>query len=556
MPETREIRARIHADTIQKTTRFFDASVEEAIGELLQNARRAGAATVEVRTEEDQVELVDNGSGVEDPAALLAFGRSNWKGEVASEDPAGMELYALARYRPTICSRTAGGAGWRVGLTEEHFRGERAAPVVPDQSAPQPSGTRITFRHGNAKRIQTAVRERGRFVPTIVQLDGTAIPQAVFIGDEGRVHEWEGALIAVYHDWLQPRSGTEVSFHGHNVLWHAIEGVRTPGDRWWVRIDISRCPQVELTLPRRDALVENAFLERLKVRVRKAIYETMAEQTVPVTLTYAQWAEARRLGVPMPEAPARLDTWRPATADRAGVYFSSGESSTVNVDAMHTLGPAGLEPAGEQVLARALEGNPGHGLHLLQRNDDYQGFSWYDRLRRIGKVEVETTTGQTTRRLPMAGQGTDFENERVDSVTVVLHTIDPESGKISKTRLATDVGLAQPRGECGGENTGIKMTRTSNITVDDLAKLLGRAYFHTTASTDDDEQRHERFTEDAEDAARRLLGGTEEANLEAIRRSVDKETAWRVPGGHRATIVIEHDWPTSVVIEPTPPANA
>lgn len=550
MTRTHEIRARIHPDAIQKTTRFFDATIDEAIGELLQNARRAGASAVNIVTSDHGVEIVDDGEGVADPAALLAFGHSGWNGRVAAEDPAGMGLYALARYRPTICSRTAGGTGWHVELDEEHFRGEKAAPVVADESAPMPSGTRISFRHDNAGRLDSAVRERGRYVPTSVRLNGKAVPQNVFIGDEGRVFEWEGARIAVYHEqWRQPRLSTEVAFHGHLVLYGGIKGVRTPDDHWWVRIDVSDCRHVELTLPRRETLVENAFLERLKLRARKAIYQTMSGQRDAVALTHEQWAEARRLGVAMPEPPARLRAWQAKTADTTGLYFHAGESKPTEVDDRHTLAPGELEPAMEQMLARALGRNSGHGLRLLRRNDDYQGFTWYDRLPQVTRIEVETTTGGTTRQLPTEGHGDDFDNERVDAVTMIAHVIEPDTGKTSSTRLASDIALGQPSGEFGGHLTGIKVTRDSAIGADELTELLGRCYFLSPAGADDDEERLERFTDDAEDTARRLLESPEDAELEAIRRSIDKSTAWRVPAGRRATIVIEHDKPTSVVID-------
>ena len=87
--------------------------------------------------------------------------------------------------------------------------------------------------------------------------------------------------------------------------------------------------------------------------------------------------------------------------------------------------------------------------------------------------------------------------------------------------------------------------------------MLGKAYFRIpSGGADDEEERHDRFTEDAEDAARRLLDSPEDAELETIRRSSDKATAWRVPAGRRATIVIQHDKPTSVVIEHADAAGA
>jgi len=131
MPETllpRTIRARVHADAISRVTRFFNATTVETLNELFQNARRAGATRVDVTIAYGEVRATDDGQGIAQPAALLAFGQSNWEsGAAQREDPAGMGVYALARRpRVTIRSRPRPTDGhqlpaWEVHLTPEHF---------------------------------------------------------------------------------------------------------------------------------------------------------------------------------------------------------------------------------------------------------------------------------------------------------------------------------------------------------------------------------------------------------------------------------------------------
>ena len=70
------IRATVHEDAIGRVTRFFNATVTETLNELFQNARRSGATRIEVCIEDGRVSVADDGAGIADPAALLAFGRS------------------------------------------------------------------------------------------------------------------------------------------------------------------------------------------------------------------------------------------------------------------------------------------------------------------------------------------------------------------------------------------------------------------------------------------------------------------------------------------------
>ena len=113
------IRAVVHEAAISKVSRFFDATTEQIISELLQNARRANASRVDITTRYDRtVTISDNGHGIADPATLLSFGQSDWSVETArAEDPAGMGIFSLARRRTRIASRprSRGGeeaAGW------------------------------------------------------------------------------------------------------------------------------------------------------------------------------------------------------------------------------------------------------------------------------------------------------------------------------------------------------------------------------------------------------------------------------------------------------------
>ncbi len=72
------IQANIHQDAINRVSGFFNATLEDILNELLQNARRSGATWVEIQKEPNSISVQDNGRGVKDPRALLSFGQSEW----------------------------------------------------------------------------------------------------------------------------------------------------------------------------------------------------------------------------------------------------------------------------------------------------------------------------------------------------------------------------------------------------------------------------------------------------------------------------------------------
>ena len=174
MNDTSTLRARIHDSAIGRVTRMFAATIADIFSETLQNARRAGATRVRVilrETGEDRplsVTVADDGTGIADPAVLLSFGENGWNEDlVRREDAAGMGFLSLARRGCAVASRPrdSGGdpaPGWRAELTPEHFVGEAGAAVEPDDSAPFPHGTAVTF---DAMRRNPPTRSAARSKP-------------------------------------------------------------------------------------------------------------------------------------------------------------------------------------------------------------------------------------------------------------------------------------------------------------------------------------------------------------------------------------------------------
>ena len=109
IPES--IQATIHQDAINRVSAFFNASTEDILNELLQNARRSGATTVDISTEGAEISVSDNGDGIGNPETILAFGQSGWdENTTRRENPADMGIYALARRNQvSVTSKTKDG---------------------------------------------------------------------------------------------------------------------------------------------------------------------------------------------------------------------------------------------------------------------------------------------------------------------------------------------------------------------------------------------------------------------------------------------------------------
>ena len=206
------IRARVGDSAIDKVTRLFSAGLADIFTETLQNSRRGGANRVAATIEQDgdttRVTLADDGAGIADPAVLLTFGESDWKAGIAeAEDPAGFGLLALARRGCTLRWRVPGGdpsPGFRLVLEPAHFLGRDAAHVVPDDSAPGPHGTAVTFEASEAPHaIRAFLETAARHYPLPVTIGGETVERRAFLDGALHVEPWKGLVFGVFKDTMR-----------------------------------------------------------------------------------------------------------------------------------------------------------------------------------------------------------------------------------------------------------------------------------------------------------------------------------------------------------------
>ena len=404
------IRARVGDSAIDKVTRLFSAGLADIFTETLQNSRRGGAnrvaATIEQDGDSTRVTLADDGVGIADPAILLTFGESNWKAGIAeAEDPAGFGLLALARRGCTLRWRVPGGdpsPGYRVVLEPAHFLGRDAAHVVPDDSAPWPHGTAVTFEASEAPHAVRAFLETAaRHYPLPVTIGGETVERRAFLDGALHVEPWKGLVFGVFKDSHAGYRVPDVNFHGLTLPVRLPQIDAVEGGVWSARADIDSCPDLELVLPARKEAVETPFLEEMREAARLAVYRAMAQADPAPRVAWTDWHKAKEAGIEMPEPPAELRPWRPAIADTdywdersafAGVgtdaLVMQADPEPPEAQALHrALGPTGLQDGSERT------------LRLFAPEPRFEGYPWYDALARVTGIETLVTVDGAVRSL-------------------------------------------------------------------------------------------------------------------------------------------------------------
>lgn len=165
------------------------ASRFSVLGELMQNARRAGATRIDFTVDADSKTLScqDNGHGINDFAALVMLMDSDWdEGVVLHDNPFGMGLFS-AFYAGQTVEFLSGGQ--RLSLTLDDVINKRLIPVVADAQAPS-EGTLVRISGADDKffeleykaghpeklsRVQNQIEKFARGFPVPVSFNGLAM---------------------------------------------------------------------------------------------------------------------------------------------------------------------------------------------------------------------------------------------------------------------------------------------------------------------------------------------------------------------------------------------
>ena len=582
MNDTATIRARIHESAIRRVTRTFAATLTDAFSEILQNARRAGATRVRVTvtgpadTGPLTVTVTDDGAGIVDPAVLLSFGENGWNEDlVAAEDAAGMGMLSLARRGCTVSSRpraTNGepAPGWRVELLPEHFLGEAEAEVQPDDTAPYPCGTTVTFKTSeseNADTVHKAIGTAAWHYPLPVDFEnvpdtpagGEELERRAFLDGALHAERWRGLVFGVFKDRWNGFGlhDPDVNFHGLTVSVRLPSVEAVTGPRWSVAADIVDCPQLELVLPARKEAVETPFLDEMRAAARLAIYRAMAADPDPRP-SFADRKRAHEADIDIAPPPAELRPWRPGLAD-VDDWREPPKRQPVGADAL--LMTCDSEPPEAQALWRAAE-RGGIADRLFEPDRRLEGYAWYDAIARVAAIHIEVTADGRTCALDAYAPADGVHRreqpvqQRPEAIRIGL-AVTPREGPRRILDLDADLAFA---GEawCWAADALPLVTPDSDLEPWQLAQLTRAGFFSASDDTDADSWETQRtaFETEALHAATKLLVSDDEARRTSIADAVARDLFWLIPHDRGAEISVRDRKVTVTLGEPVADAVA
>jgi len=434
MQET--ICAKVNPRLLTKTDRLFTGTIEGRIIELLQNARRAGAAEVRITNKDGFVTVEDNGSGIEDFQKLLDLGGSGWDEKLeAGEDPAGVGLFSLAPREVTITSGNR-----RIFIDRDSWTGK---PVEISENAEAVNGTIVKFKDEKPWDMDL-VEKHAVFAGIRVIVDGKYCHSMPFCSSEAVYYRNPGCRveaskeISKYHSnwtstWYYGR--VLVNFHGQVVQLDYWPSKNRPGIT--VLVDIADKTNIRLMLPARTRLVENKAFEQLKTAIELEYYKYFQRQKTH-TLHYEEYLRAKELGIELPEAEPQYR-----------VSLISGESSEpveIAIPKSFKLEDGYLCFNGD--LKNEMAETNAHLLAALGEFKDkpfvpvtidsgYMGYSW-TKLSKVTKVEVSKGK-EKLRRSINCGEIACF-----DKLAITVHTSD---GKTFSSDVDMAVITEPPKGK-------------------------------------------------------------------------------------------------------------
>ncbi|MBL7184975.1 MAG: hypothetical protein ISS70_01505, partial [Phycisphaerae bacterium] len=300
------IQAKVSKRLLSKADRLFTGTLDGRIIEILQNARRAGAAEVTITNQDELITVRDNGSGIEDFSKLLDLGDSDWDDAMEkAEDPAGVGVFCLAPRQVTISSGNK-----KVCITEKAWTGE-PIPILENGNCPK--GTSLIFK--DEPWDLAAVEKHAVFTGLRVTVDRKQCAREQFCSDKAinyltlgyKVEVREKKTLNRWHEYFRQGYYSKdilVNFHGQVI---AFKYSPVTDEHLGFLVDLTGdATDIRLMLPARTMLVENEALEQLKAIIEIEAYLHI-QRRGSHRLPFAEYKRARELGVKLPEAEPVFD---------------------------------------------------------------------------------------------------------------------------------------------------------------------------------------------------------------------------------------------------------
>ena len=486
-PRVRTIHACIADEAIAKVMQFFDGTLSQTLHEILQNARRSGATNVTIAHDhgKNRITVRDDGRGISDPRALLAFGRSDWPEELRQESPAGMGVFSLARRSPRIRSRIAAGRAWALQLSQDHFIGQAPATVENDNDWTPAHGTEVAFSTlptDNAW-IPSVIAEAIRHYPIPATFNGRKPEQIDFLKDAIRVETWRGMRIGVFSSTSTTWATPSINFHGLAVQCpdlpqvHALPAADADAPRaWWTMGDVVDCPDLELTLPTRTAIVRTPFIDELIAEATAVIYRAINAAGLAPRLGYETRTKASAAAIPLPPDPKCLIPWRPKMA-RDAKHLQAAR----HPDLQHAIlvDDDRLDAAESQTLAWAARETGTLGRYW-ETEPALAGYPWYDALPRITGLNIHLTAAGRTE-TSTAQSRRDYAptlRRRVERIELEILVERRGSDRVETIRIPTSMALLSPEATgTSDDSPDFVVAATDELDTAALQAALVDAYF-------------------------------------------------------------------------------
>ena len=274
----------VSQSAITKVTRLFNGTATDVLTELLQNSRRAGATGIETYTFDvagvPYLIVRDDGGGVSNPQAIVTLGESGWDNDLARrEDPAGMGFFSLAGRSVEVRAYSAAlGSGWRLAITPEAWESRAPIAVEPCDIG---LGTEIIVRVPPEwqPELSATIAKVAAYYPLPVSFNGVEQRRSDWLAEAVRVEPWNGRRIGVVKDRPRYASPERLNFHGLTVACELPEVPEVEQSHLWrAYVDIGDTPELQLVLPARKEVVQNAAFTALQVACKAAIFRAIAQQ--------------------------------------------------------------------------------------------------------------------------------------------------------------------------------------------------------------------------------------------------------------------------------------
>ena len=444
-------------DALRDLPDWLAPQAEEVLGELFDNARRAGATRIDVTigpnaAEGCEVRVADDGNGIADPQVLGIYGETGWPKGTPGLPPTGKGLFRLAAGTLTIASRPAANAPWRARLAPGTLTDDHALVVEAARGTTTP-GTRVSWQTPDIRNERTwkaAASAAGQLMPIPVMVNGSPVSQTHPLSGAIRRTTVDGVVVGIFGPCPYPAGGDDIADHGRRLQGRLPSVSMTGNDSalvWYVRAMITSEATIRAERTSDSYAIRNdPRLRRLGAKVRKLLYEqALAHMTASgIGIHHHDWERAEMAGATRGQPLERLTRW-------GGNNIEIVRHGSAVLDAQRIE----LDQATRATLKRALTLN-GEEPAIMDACESSAGYPWYRALPHVTEIWVAAESSGVRRNTALDRPG----RHQAEAIEVVIE-VETGDGWESRQLLPTDMAASKVQGQIG--DTEIAIVTTAQV---------------------------------------------------------------------------------------------